>query len=139
MHQARENHPTGMPVAPNTFGGLQQVLGLRKIRVGVGVVDELIQILQCLPHAHFHAIEAEVFLLFRQYEGMGLALMIELIEFPHGITGVCFVVAKFLLLLIGIGSHGRDLSIRGSGLRVAFFQEVFPFIQALQRGGRAGV
>src|SRR5215469_4312002 len=51
MDKAHENHPAWMAVASNRLGGLQEMLELCEVCVGIAVVDESVQIFRGFPHA----------------------------------------------------------------------------------------
>ena len=54
-----------MAITPNSFRRLQEMLRLGQVGIGIRIIDELIEILQCFPNAHLHAIQAEILLVFR--------------------------------------------------------------------------
>src|SRR5258708_7015696 len=62
MNQAGENKPARVTVAADLFGGLKEVIELRKVCVGVAIVHERIQIVERFPNAHFTALERKEFL-----------------------------------------------------------------------------
>ena len=139
MHEAREDHPARLPIAAQVLGRLQQVLQLRHVGVRIGVVDQLVEVLGRLPHAHRHPVQTEVFLPLGLAELVGLVGVVQPVELPHRGPGVGLVIAELGLLLLGGIAHGR-LAIgrvglacgRAGGLRIMLQDEVFPFPDVLQ-------
>src|SRR5438067_1618351 len=52
MKETGEDEPARLSVGSQRFGGLQQMLYLGEVGVGIAVVNEGVQILHRLPHAH---------------------------------------------------------------------------------------
>src|ERR1700746_4044945 len=50
------DHPAGRAVAANGFRGLQQVLSLGEVGVGIAVINESVEIIRCFPDAFPSAI-----------------------------------------------------------------------------------
>ena len=59
-----EDHPARLTVTTHGFGGLQEMLDLREVGVGVAVVDEGVEELGCLPDGLLALAQAEVLGLF---------------------------------------------------------------------------
>src|SRR5262249_26955421 len=69
-----------MAVAANRLGGLQQVLELGKVGIGVAVINESIEIFGGLPDALLPARQGEILLFLFQHIVDSLILMIEPVE-----------------------------------------------------------
>ena len=52
VHEAGEDHPAGLSVPSDLLGGLEQVLQLGHVRVGITVVDQLVEVFGSFPDAH---------------------------------------------------------------------------------------
>ena len=117
-----------MTVPADLFGGLQQMLELGKVGVGIAVVHQRVQKLHCLPDPHFPTVERQKFAFLRHHEIKGLIVMVQAIEFPHRGPRGGFVIAKCLLFLAGVEGSGflRDF-------RIALFQKILPLLEILER------
>jgi len=103
MNQPGENEPARMAIAPDLFGGLEEMIELGKVRVGIAIVHQRIQIFQRFPDAHLASIQSEELLSLGLNEVVGLVLMIQPVKLPDGWARIDFVVPKFFLFLLGIG------------------------------------
>src|SRR5258706_1832959 len=107
-----------MAIGANRFRGLQQVLDLREIRIGVAIVDKLVEVFGGLPDPFLSAVQREIFLPLGEDEVHGLVGMILSIEFRYP--------------RITLGRVASECLLRFSGL-VARCYEIIPFVKALQR------
>jgi len=57
-----------MAVAADGLGGLQDMLDLRKIGIGIAVIHQGVEVVESLPDSHLAAPSAGVLLLLRQHE-----------------------------------------------------------------------
>ena len=101
MDEAGEDHPARLAVAAHRLGGLEEMLELRKIGVGIGIVHELVQVFHGFPDAHGHAVEAEIFAALGDGEIVRLVRVVEPVKLAHRGPRFGFVDAEFFLLLIG--------------------------------------
>ena len=129
VDEAGKDHPARLAVGPEMLGRLEEVFQLRKIGVGIGVVDQLVEVFGGLPDPHLAAVEAKVFRTLGEGEFVGLVGVVQPVELPNGRPGVGFVVAELPGLLFGIDADGRLLLPGGHGLRVAFLVEVLHFVE----------
>src|SRR5262245_5339526 len=92
-----------MAIASDLFGGLEEMVELRKVGIGIAVVDKRIQVFKRLPHAHLTSIQGEEFFSLRLNEVVALMMMIQPVKLPDGWARIGFVVPKLFLFLLGIG------------------------------------
>src|SRR5258706_8932729 len=59
VNHSREDEPARMSVAADLLRGLQQVIELREIGVGVAVINERVQELHRLPDAHLAPLQGQ--------------------------------------------------------------------------------
>ena len=109
-----------MPVAADRFGGLQVVLDLAEIGVGVAIVHQGVQVFERLPDPHFGFVEAGIFAALRGGEIMRLVGVIQAVKLAHAGCGVG-VIAKIPGLAIRI---------------VALLNEFVPLLEILKRAHR---
>ena len=57
VQEACQHKPVGMSRRPDRLGRLQEVVDLREIDVGVGVIHQRVEVFQRLKHAHRAAVE----------------------------------------------------------------------------------
>src|SRR5262249_36728701 len=88
-----------MAIASNGFGGLQKVLDLREIGVGIAIVHQRVQEFGGFPNRLAPALQAEAFLLLSQHVVLRLVLMVQPIELSHTGVGVGIILAKLVLRL----------------------------------------
>src|SRR5258708_38823785 len=105
------------------------MLELVQVRVGIGIVHQLVQKIKSVPNGHFLFIEFQELGLFLFYEVIGLIGMIQPVEFLYGLPFRVFVVAVFF------GGF-----VPGDGLRigVTFQKVIFPYIEGRERVGFGG-
>ena len=137
MNEAGEDHPAGLAVLAEVLGGLEQVLQLRHVGVGVAVVDQLIQIFGRLPDAHLHPVQAEILLPLGHAELVGLEGVVEAVELADRRAGVGLIIPELVLLLVRrIADLGLGLGGRLAGIGIARFVEVLDLVEAVEwRGG----
>jgi hypothetical protein len=118
------------------LSGLKQVLQLRHVGVRIRIVDELIEVLGRLPHAHGHPVQTEIFLPLGLTKLVGLKRVIQSIELPHRRPGVGFVVAELRLFFVRCVAHRRLAELRSRcgtrGLGIMLNDELFPFPNVLE-------
>src|SRR5215467_5723222 len=102
-----------MAVLADCFGGLQQMLDLRQVGVGIALVHQRVQILGHFPNALFPARQAAILRLFLQHEIIGLLGVVFAIELGDAGIGVGFVVTELFL--------GFSLAIAGGNKIVPLF------------------
>ena len=123
MDQAGQDEPARMTVAADLFGGLEEVIELGEIGVGIGVIDELVEEFERFPNAHLAAVEGEEVLALLLDEIAGLMAMIEPVKFADSGPGVSFVITELFLFLLGINGLERRF------LGVAFLEKIFPLFK----------
>src|SRR5262245_25223286 len=97
-----------MAVLADGFGGLQQMLDLRQVGVGIAFVHQRVQILGHFPDALFPARQAAILRLFLQHEIIGLLGVVFAIELGDAGIGIGLVVTELFLgfsLAIAEGSN----------------------------------
>ena len=52
MYQSSQLHPIGLSIPSHSFGGLQQVLDLGELGVGITLVDQGVELLDSFPDGH---------------------------------------------------------------------------------------
>ena len=119
MNQAGEDKPAWVAVASNGFGGLQQVVGLGEVGIGIAVVHQGVQILGGFPDAFLAALERKVLGAPGTDELDRLAGMILAIEVGHSGGGIGGVVAEFVF---------------GFSRTVAGGDKIVPLVEALCHG-----
>ena len=107
-----------MPIPPNGFRGLQVVLNLRKIGIGITLVHQCVEIIQRLPDAHRAALLRQVLLLFLAHEIHGLMRVVEPVELAHPGRRSVVVLAEVFLFLV---------------LLIALSDEIVPLLEVLKR------
>src|SRR5688572_28876926 len=99
------------------------MLELIKVRVGIRVIDKLIQELERIPNRHFLFIEFEVIVLFLYHKIIALVSMIQPVKFPDRIAARLVIVSEFIFRFV------LSYSI---WFRVALKYGVFPLIETTQ-------
>ena len=84
VNQAGGDEPARLVGPADGLGRLHRVLDLGEVDVGVAVVDERVQVLQGLPHAHRPAVEREVLALLPEDELHRLVRVVLPVELAHG-------------------------------------------------------
>ena len=120
VEETRQHHPARMAVAADCLGGLQQVLDLGEIGIGIAVVDQGVQEFGGFPHRLFALLQAEVFLLLAEHVIDRLVFVIQAVELRH--AGLCLGVVHAKLFL-------------AAALFVAAFEEFVPLFQIVERLG----
>lgn len=88
------------------------MLKLGDFRIGVAVVNELVQILDRFPDAHAAPVEQEELLLFRADEFERLAHVIEPVKLPDGRPSLRPIIAKDLTFAMGpVRSFARAVRV----------------------------
>ena len=119
VQQAGQHEPVFMPIGPNRFGGLQQVLKLIELDIGIGVVDQRVEKVERFEDAHPPAVEAEIRVALLADEFERLMAVILPVELAHGVAGGVVVVPVVFLGL-------------RAGLRInLLFDELFPRVQCI--------
>src|SRR5215467_9666780 len=113
VHEAGEYEPARMAVFADRFGGLQQMLYLRQVGVGIALVHQRVQILGHFPNALFPARQAAIFRFFLQHEIISLLGVVFPVELGDAGVGSGFVVTKLLF--------GLSLAIPGGNKIVPLF------------------
>src|SRR3982751_5672005 len=113
-----------MAIPSYCFGSLQQVLELVKVRIRIGIINQLIQKIKSLPYRHFFFIELQIIPSLLLYKIIRLVGMIQAVKLFYCIARGLFVIAIFLCLLC---------SGDGIGLRVTLEYIVFPFVETFKR------
>src|ERR1700722_2137583 len=96
------------------------MLELVKVRVGVTVVDQLVQELERIPYRHLFFIETQELGLLLLYKSIGLILVVQPVELPHAVAARRLIVAVFFCIL----SLCNSLRIG-----ISFQEIVFPYIK----------
>jgi len=102
VHQAGQHHPPGMPVAADRLGGLEAVLDLREIGIGVALVHQGVEVVEGLPDAHLGPGAAGVLALFIEDKLARLVGVVETIEFAHSRRGGVIVFTKIFRLAVRV-------------------------------------
>src|ERR1700722_18273044 len=96
------------------------MLELVKVRIGITVIDQLVQELERIPHRHLFFIETQELGLLLLHKSIGLILMVQAVELLYAVATGRLIVTVFFCIL----------SLRNS-LRIGIsFQEIiFPYIK----------
>jgi hypothetical protein len=111
-----------MPILANCFRRLQQVFGLRKVRIGIAVVHQRVQELRHLPNALLAARQAAIFGLLPDHKIKGLVRVILAVKLGDRGVGVRLVIPEFFLRL---------------ALAIARGDKIVPIVELFQRCVRA--
>ena len=111
MNQAGQDKPTRMPVLADVLGGLEQMVQLREVRVGIAIIHERVQILQRFPHAHLPPFQRQELLSLALHKLMALVPVIQPVKLPHRRAGVRLIIPELLLGLGGRLEPVRHLSV----------------------------
>ncbi len=107
-----------MPVAADGLGGLQQMLDLRKVGIGIAVVHQRVQILHGFPDTHAALVEREIFAFFLPDEIAGLMGMVQAVELADHRRSLGCVLPELCFLTVGV---------------VPASDEIVPLIEAFER------
>ena len=106
-----------MAVAAHGLGGLQQMLDLGEIGVGIAVVDQRVEKLGRLPDGLLAPGQAEVLLFLAQHVVDGLVLVVQAVELGDAGRGGRVVHAELFL---------------GPAFLVPAFEKLIPFFEIMQ-------
>ncbi len=123
VDQPREDEPVRMAVPADRLGRLQQVLELGQLGVGVGVVHQLVQVLDGLPDPHPAAPQAQEIPLLLDDEGQGLVAVVLPVELAHRRADIIALV---------VPEPGGGLAGASLVAGVAGGDEVLPLLEAAQ-------
>src|SRR5271157_4984989 len=107
-----------MPIGADSFGGLQAMLDLREIRIGVAIVYQRVQVFESFPDSHRALIERQVLPLLLLHEIARLMRMVQAIELAHHRRRFRSELPESILRAVRV---------------VAVFDEIVPLLEALQR------
>ena len=116
-----------MPILADGLGGLQQVLELRQLGVGIAVIHQGVQQLDGFPDPHALVVELQILFLLRLDELQGLVGVIEPIELFHSGASLGPIVAK------GLAGALAPARIRGLSLGIPAGHELIPIIEPFAR------
>src|SRR6266702_3749325 len=118
VQKTGENEPPRMAVLANRFRGLQQVLGLRHIGIGIAIVNQRVKVLGHFPDTLLSPLQPAVFGFLLQDEIQCLVLVVLPVELRHRGVGVGLIVPELLFRF---------------ALPVADGHKIVPLIQFFQR------
>lgn len=131
MDETGQLHPTRLAVAANSLRRLEEMLNLREGGIGVGLIDQSVELLDSLPDGHFwsNSGSAVETVASSQVISYSLLLVLLSIEVLDAIAGV-FILTELRLVLLavklglgvvfdavhiidGIGQALKDLAVMG--------------------------
>ena len=107
VDETGEDEPAGMAVFADGFRGLEEVLDLGEIGVGIAFIDQGVEILGCLPDALLTFVEGEVLFFFGDDEVEGLEFVVVAVEGGDGRHDGRIIVTK-LGLTFAFAVSARD-------------------------------
>lgn len=131
MDETGQLHPTRLAVAANSLRRLEEMLNLREGGIGVGLIDQSVELLDSLPDGHFRSNSGSAVETVASSQVISYSLLLVLlsIEVLDAIAGV-FVLTELRLVLLavklglgvvfdavhiidGIGQALKDLAVMG--------------------------
>src|SRR6185437_1701909 len=97
MNEARQNKPAWVPVSPDGFRRLQQMLDLGEVCVGITIIDQSIQKLSRLPYRLLPSCERKVLLLLMDHIIKRLMFVIQAIETRDTRISLRVILAELFL------------------------------------------
>ena len=95
------------------------MLKLVEVGVGIGIINKLVEEVECIPYRHFLFIEFQVISFFLQYKIICLIGMIEPVKLTNSVPGRIFIIPELLFCFS-----------RNAWIGVTFEHCIFPFVEA---------
>src|SRR5271155_2430828 len=109
MDKSGQYEPSRMSILSNGLRGLQQMLNLCQISIGVTIVNQGVEKLCSLPNTFLALVEPKVLLLLRYYVIKSLMLMIEPIELSYTWGSLLIILTEFIFTLPLLISAGEKV------------------------------
>ena len=96
VQESGEDKPARMTVLADGFGGLEEMFKLGKVRIGIAVVDQSIEVVDHVPNALLTATQAAILGLFPENKVESLVGVIFAVEAGNAGIGIGVVVAELV-------------------------------------------